>query len=265
MRLVSLAAEKIRLAAADEDRAQDLFAAVESENNEADGDGGLLHVLIERPAVVEEELEVLTPAEWQWFATWRQALGGGLDQTVLNYLTDCATRRFARYQVRALVLRDPETNDAAPRGMELLEAVRQEQSSEEVRAEHPPVRAEDLPEAVRQSVGLMWLWEQAHGARVTRMLGAQSARAEAAQAAGARVEEPIDKSAALIEEALELMADALQCATDASDFLIRELEEAGGAPTEAVRAYREGVANKRSITSEITDPWYQEVAYPVEG
>ena len=257
MRLVSLAAERIRLAAADQDQAQKLLAAVVSERNEADGGGRVLHALIEY-ATVEEELEVLTPAEWQWFATWRQALGGGLDQIVLNYLTDSATTRFARYEVRALVLRDPETNEAAPSGMELLQEVRQTLFLEEI-------RAEDLPEEVRQSVGLMWLWEQAQGARVMRIIEAQSERAAAALAAEARVEEPIDESAAVIEEALELIADALQCATGASEFLIRELENVGGAPTEAVGAYREAAANQRSISSEITDPWYQEVADPVEG
>lgn len=258
MRLVSLAAERIRLAAADEDRAQDLFAAVESESNGADGGGGLLHALIEYAGAAEEELEVLTPAEWQWFAVWRQALGGGLDQIVLDYLTDSATTRFARYEVRALVLCDPETNDAAPRGMELLDEVRRPQLPKEV-------RAEDLPAEVRQSVGLMWLWEQAQGARVMRMIEAQSARVAEARAAEARVEEPIERNAALIEEALELMADALQCATDASEFLIRELDKVGGEPTRAVRAYREAVENQRSISSEITARWYERGVEPLGG
>ncbi len=254
MRLVSLAAEQIRLAAADEDRAQELAAAVESESNGEDGGGGVLRALIEYPTVVPEELDVLTPAEWQWFAIWRQALGGGLDRTVLDYLTDSATTRFARYEVRALVLRDPETNEAAPRGIELLEEA---ELAEEI--------GQELPEEVRQSVGLMWLREQAQGARVARMLEAQSVREADARAAEARVEEPIDRTAALIEEALELMADALQCATDASEFLIRELDKLDGERARAIETYREAVENQRSISSEITAPWYERGAEPLGG
>lgn len=62
MRLVSLAAPRIRLAVADEDYAQELSAAVESERIESDGGGQTLRGLVESP-VVQEELETLTPAE----------------------------------------------------------------------------------------------------------------------------------------------------------------------------------------------------------
>jgi hypothetical protein len=164
MRLVSLAAPRIRLAAADEDYAQELSAAVESERNESDGGGQTLRGLIES-TVVKEELEALTPAEWQWFASWRQALGGRLERIALDHLMDHATTRFARYEVRALVLRDPETNAAA----RILE---------------PPLgvgdsELEDLDDSeraqvVRDSVGLTWLREQAQGARVEKLLEAQA-------------------------------------------------------------------------------------------
>jgi hypothetical protein len=238
MKLVSLAAEKIQLAAADEDEEQKLFAAVELERNESDGGGQLLRALIEYTTVGEEELEALTPAEWQWFASWRQALGGGLDLLVLNHLIGRATTRFPRYEVRALVLRDPATNAQALRSLE-------------------------RPEVVSESVGLTWLRDQAQGARVTRMISEQELRIEQARAVEAQAEEPIDRQDALFEETAELTMDALQCDTDASEFLIQELRDGEFGP--AIQALID-FSDAPTVTSiGDVDRWYEDGAEPVGG
>ncbi|BBX47640.1 hypothetical protein GCM10009641_18380 [Mycobacterium cookii] len=238
MRLVSLAAEKIQRAAGDEDEEQKLFAAVESERRESDGGGRLLSDLVEYTTVVEEELEVLTPIEWQWFASWRQALGGGLDRLVLNYLIDCATTRFARYQVRALVLRDPATNEQA-------------------------LSSQERPEGVAESVGLTWLREQAQGARVTKMIGEQNVRIEQARAVEAQAEQRTDRENAIAEETAELASDALQCDTDASEFLIQELRagEFGSVIDDLI-----DYLNAPTVTSTgDADRWYEAGVEPAGG
>lgn len=255
MRLVSLAAERIRLAAADEDYAQELSAAVESERIESDGGGQTLRGLIES-TVVKEELEALTPAEWQWFASWRQALGGLLERVVLDHLMDRATTRFARYEVRALVLCDPETNAAA-------------------RILDPPMDVDDSElqdlddsqraQVVRNSVGLTWLVDQAQGARVETLLEAQAIRIAEADAAQARVEQPVDRQAALNEDALELAADALQYRTDAAWFLLRQFSSLTPERPLLVGDLVYASENRRSISSEASARWYERGDEPPGG
>ncbi|MFC6987098.1 polyketide synthase dehydratase domain-containing protein, partial [Streptomyces cirratus] len=65
-------------------------------------------------APVEEDLDWLVPSEWQWFAHWRQSLRDPLDETVLRHLSLAAVTRFARFDLRGLVLRDDRTNELAP-------------------------------------------------------------------------------------------------------------------------------------------------------
>ncbi len=236
MNLLSVAAPLIRLAAADEYHAYKLFDAFESEKRGPKRDERVLTRLVEEPAVQKDDLAALTPPEWQWYASWRQALGGRLDPVVLDYLTDSASTRFARYEVRALVLRDPQTN-ADARGDELT----------------------------ANAIGLNWLRDQAQGARVAKVIRAQELRRARALAANARVEEPIDEDSALVEEALELTQDALQCATDASAFLLSQLMSLPRERGESVRAYREAAETRRVRSSEITARWYERGTEAVGG
>lgn len=235
MNLLSATAPLIRLAAADEYHAYELFDAFESERRGRDRDERVLSRLVYEPAVEEDDLAALTPAEWQWYARWRQALGGRLDPVVLDYLTDSASTRFARYEVRALVLRDPRTNEFA--------------------------RGHDTSD----DIGVNWLRDQAQGARVEKMIEAQGVRRARARAANARVEEPIDEDSARVEEALELTQDALQCATDASTFLLTRLRSLPGEPGESVNAYLEAAENRRVRSSEITTNWYERGTEVVGG
>jgi hypothetical protein len=156
MSLIQIAAPLIRLAAADDGYAQDLRDAIASDDRAY---GGLVSAEI-RPT----ELQWLKPTEWQWFANWRQSLGGELDPVVLSHLGISAGSRFARFEVRALTLRDPSTNELA---------------------------SEDtyVPDA-DNSVGLQWLVGQIHEPRV---------------------------------DPTELARDSLQCATEASWFVLRQL------------------------------------------
>jgi hypothetical protein len=236
MNLLSATAPLIRLAAADEYHAYELFDAFDSERRGRDRDERVLTSLVYEPAVQEDDLAALTPPEWQWYASWRQALGGRLDRVVLDYLTDSASTRFARYEVHALVLRDPQTNEF-------------------VRGDNPPVDA----------IGLNWLSDQAQGKRVEKMIEAQRVRRARAREANARVEEPIDEDSARIEEALELTQDALQCATDASTFLLTQLRSLPGEPGESVNAYLEAAENRRVRSSEITTNWYERGTEVVGG
>ncbi|OBI52737.1 hypothetical protein [Mycobacterium sp. E787] len=131
MRLIPLAAPLIRLAAVDDDYAQDLHDAVDADRDT------LMSGLVEAE-VGQADLAELTPPQWQWYATWRQERGGGLNRVLLDHLAASASTRFARFQVRELVLRDPETNAAAPLAM-------------------------DPAAEVVGVVGLEWLSEQARG------------------------------------------------------------------------------------------------------
>ncbi|BCZ23362.1 hypothetical protein MYSE111917_02910 [Mycobacterium senriense] len=223
MSLIALSAPLIRLAAVDDGYAQDLFEAVVSDEASKAG-------LVDGP-ISEDELALLTPSEWQWYATWRQSLDGGLDRLLLNHLTVSVTTRFARFEVRALVLRDRRTNELAPQ----YDTPPQDESND--------------------TVGLRWLADQAGGQRVLATFrpaesywsqagadesyeqGQKGPDDESSQGEGLAPEwlsevggfellpdEYFDAmSRAIEDERLELTIDALQCGTDASQFLIRQL------------------------------------------
>jgi hypothetical protein len=188
MSLIQVAAPLIRLAAADDGYAQDLDDAVAADKNAYEG---LINTSI-RPA----ELGCLNPTEWQWFASWRQAHGGSLDEVVLLHLADFAVTRFARFEVRALVLRDPHTNQLAT----LLEG-------------HPPPRG---------SVGLNWLVTQVQEPRV---------------------------------DPRELALDSLQCATEASWFVLRQFTSREDERGEVVQKLLGEYAKRDDVDSAITRLW----------
>ncbi|GHB85950.1 hypothetical protein GCM10010347_66190 [Streptomyces cirratus] len=106
MSLIRISAELIRRAVVDEGYAQDLRDAVAADQVALEG---LVYA-----EIVEEDLDWLVPSEWQWFAHWRQSLRGPLDETVLRHLSLAAVTRFARFDLRGLVLRDDRTNELAP-------------------------------------------------------------------------------------------------------------------------------------------------------
>ena len=189
MSLIQVAAPLIRLAAADDGYAQDLHDAV---TTDAGAYSGLVAAAIE-PA----ELGCLKPTEWQWFASWRQALGGRLDAVVLLHLAMSAGTRFARFEVRALVLRNPDTNRIAS------EFIKPPESDKEV--------------------GLNWLIAQVHDPRV-------------------------DPS--------ELMHDSLQCATEASWFVLRQLTSLDDHRGDLVRKELDSLRRADEIDSAITKRWY---------
>ena len=189
MSLIQVAAPLIRLAAADDGYAQNLHDAV---TTDAGAYRGLVTAAIE-PA----EFGCLKPSEWQWFASWRQALGGRLDEVILLHLDRCAGTRFARFEVRALVLRNPDTNRIA------FEFIK--------------------PPDVDQEVGLNWLITQVHEPRV-------------------------DPS--------ELTHDSLQCATEASWFVLRQLTSLKDHRGNVVRNLLDEYARDHEIDLAITRLWY---------
>jgi hypothetical protein len=105
-----LADVRRRQPSTDDGHAQELFDVVNPERD-AEARIGLI-----RSGVQPDELAALTSAEWQWFANFRQGLGGELDPVVLDHLTDSASTRFARFEISQLVLRDPLTNADALEG-----------------------------------------------------------------------------------------------------------------------------------------------------
>ena len=116
----------------------------------------------------------------------------------------------------------------------------------------------ERPEGVGGAVGLTWLRAQAQGARVASMRTAQYLRILQALEAGARAEEPIDESDALVEEVRELTQDALQCGGNASIFLLTELQSLdNGDLVTAVATYVEAFANQRGVISDNTARWYE--------
>jgi hypothetical protein len=215
--LIVLSAPLIRLAAAYDGYAQDLFEAVDTDGRSKEG-------LVQGP-ISEDELSQLTPTEWQWYANWRQSLGGKLDRRLLDYLTAAVSTRFARFEVRALVLRDGRTNRAA-------------------------LGYNNYPDGddTDGTLGLHWLSEQAYGVRVfnsfrpaetywrSEYAGDQEQSDpalgnEEPQYQGPQRESDDDElsdypraaARAYAAEWDELVTDALQCATDASWYLLREL------------------------------------------
>jgi hypothetical protein len=103
--LIQISAELIRRAVVDDGYAQDLRDAVAA-------DQGALEGLAYAP-IVEDDLGRLAPSEWQWFAHWRQSMSGPLDETILRYLSLAAVTRYARFDLRGLVMRDRRTNELA--------------------------------------------------------------------------------------------------------------------------------------------------------
>jgi hypothetical protein len=189
MSLIPLAAHLIRLAATDTEYAQDLRDAVSADDQVVSG--------LVTTDIQEHDLDELTSSQWQWYASWRQELNGGLNRVVLEHLTASATTRFARFQVRELVMRDLEVNALAPEF--------------EVAPDEPG------------SVGVNWLREQARRAR--------------------------------LEDALELVDDALQCATQASWFLLRQLMLLSES-RDAVRRELEAFAGPpRNIRERFAERW----------
>jgi hypothetical protein len=105
--LISVAAQIIRTAAADDDFAQEFYEAITADQDAR-------QYLISEP-VRPNEIDWLSPSEWLWFAQWRQDLGGPLDPVVLDHLDQAlpiASRVF-RFDLRGLVMRDDSSNDAA--------------------------------------------------------------------------------------------------------------------------------------------------------
>jgi hypothetical protein len=227
MSLIPSTAPLIRLAAVDDGYAQNLYDAVYNAVK-YDEDTTAINGLVEAP-IREYELTSLASTEWQWYASWRQALGGLLDPVVLRHLTASASTRFARFQVRELVLCDPRTNELAPRRLE----------------------SPDEPDAI----GLRWLSAQARSLRVDD--------AFEEQAPDARDDEPPEEQTpdARDDEALELMNDALQCATEASWYLLRQLLSVPDDLAELVANQLQAFAEDRGIDE---PPWFG-LGEPVGG
>lgn len=249
MRRIAVTAPLIRLAAVDDDYAQDLYDAVVA-------DGQSMEELMSG-AVDERDFGQLTPTEWQWYANWRQSLGGQLDQTLLDYLTATVTTRFARFQVRALVLRDPETNRSA-------------------------VAWNGDPANFPSDTGLMWLRRQADLERIYNALDRARYPHRAAYEAfeqrersddvhswrlqGDEVLEERERHArsneaflekvrrAENEEALELMTDALQCGTHASRFLLTALTSVDDEAHALVQERLDDFADERGLERR----WYEQ-------
>jgi hypothetical protein len=98
----------IRQAAIDENYAQDLQQIASADQASFDG-------LVHAP-IVQADLRWLSPSEWLWFGRWRQSMGGQLDAVLLDYLGITLRSRFARFELRGLVMRDPRTIESASRG-----------------------------------------------------------------------------------------------------------------------------------------------------
>ncbi len=75
MSLIQVAAPLIRLAAVDEGYGEVFHDAVTAD------EGAFLGLV--QAQIQPVELGWLKPTEWLWFARWRQALGGRLDEVVL--------------------------------------------------------------------------------------------------------------------------------------------------------------------------------------
>jgi hypothetical protein len=187
MSLIRLAVPLIQLAAGDDGYAQDLRDAVAADEAAF---AGLVHAEVEA-----EDLGWLNITQWQWFARWRQALGGSLDGLLVSHLAAAARTRFAQFEVRALVLGDPDTNQLASETTNI--------------------------DFGTHALGLRWLAAEAQRATI-----------------------PID-----------LMVDALQCATESSWYLLRVLtsldDERGAFVDAQLREY----AAQRELSAEVTQRW----------
>jgi hypothetical protein len=228
MSLIPLAAPLIRLATTDAEYAQDLRDAVFDDQ----AFSGLVGAEVQ-----DDDLAELTSTQWHWYASWRQELGGGLNKVVLDHLTVSASTRFARFEVRELVLRDPETN---------ADALRADDAS-----------ASDRPDAI-DAIGLNWLSEQARGKRVEEEL--KRRRDEGEELTPGEAFELVRDDA--LNEVFELMRDARQCATEASWFLLKRLtslnDPRGSLVTEELRNF----ARDRQIDPTMTRRWGLEPLTP---
>lgn len=242
-------AQLIRLAAVDDNYAQDLYDSVVD-------DGQSMEALV-LSAVDATDFAQLTPTEWQYYANWRQSLGGRLDRTLLEYLTDSVTTRFARFQVRALVLRDPDTNASA-------------------------AAWNGDPSELPNDTGCEWLRRQADLERINKVLTSLRERRDDSRATfeqrmqsddalwwrlpgEAREEERSrrDRSdsawaeradRAYTEEAFELMTDALQCATHAAWFLLTQLTSREEQPWSLVKRRLAVYAEEHGLD----ERWYEQ-------
>lgn len=242
-------AQLIRLAAVDDNYAQDLYDSVVD-------DGESMEALV-FSAVDASDFGQLTPTEWQYYANWRQSLGGRLDQTLLDYLTDSVTTRFARFQVRALVLRDPDTNASA--------------AAWNGNPSKPP-----------NDIGCEWLRRQADLQRINEMLTKLRERRDESNATfeqrvqsddalpwrlqGEALEQERSRrdrsdnawaeqaNRAYTEEAFELMTDALQCGTHAAWFLLTQLTSREDEPWSLVKRRLAVYAGERGLD----ERWYEQ-------
>jgi hypothetical protein len=250
MSLIGISAALIRAASVDDKYAQDLFEAVESDGESRAG--------LVNGRIGEDELAQLTPSEWQWYANWRQHLDGRLDRRLLDYLTDSVTTRLARFEVRALVLRDRRTNELA------------------LEYDRPPDGEE-----TDDTIGLHWLSEQAQGRRVAfrpaeRYWQIQEFNENVEPPTHAAEDESLPEQerrdpfgaeffaglrSALNTEWLELTTDALQCATDASWFLLRQLTSREDSPVSPFADERRGLVMERLAVfigqRGLNPEWYQ--------
>lgn len=248
MSRVSQMAQLIRLAVADDYCAQDFYDAV------VDDDGAMAALVFR--AVEERDFPQLTATEWLWFANWRQSRGGTLDEELLLYLTASLTSRSARFQVRALVLRDPETNrnaierrhdqanSPAETGLRWLELQARLWRIDNV------VRF--AAEAREQSDVLFDRRVAIDGERSWRLQG-EEVEIERNRRARRDADFVQQQELARNQEALELMADALHCGTHASWYLLTRLTSFDGKPYDLVRQGLERYANEHGLEQ----GWFQ--------
>jgi|GEM_PF-7066786 len=242
-------AQLIRLAAVDDNYAQDLYDTVvdDEESTEA----------LVSSAIDESDFAQLTPTEWQWYANWRQSLGGRLDQTLLDYLTDSVTTRFARFQVRALVLRDPDTNASAAAWNGNPSKPPNDIGCEWLRRQAGLVRINEvltrLRERRQENNATFEQLVQSDDALPWRLQGdareQERSRRERSDAAW-----EVQADRAKTEEAFELMTDALQCGTHASWFLLMQLTSRGEAPWSLVKQRLTAYAKEHGLD----EGWYEQ-------
>ena len=242
-------AQLIRLAAVDDNYAQDLYDSVVD-------DGESMEALV-FSAVDASDFAQLTPTEWQYYANWRQSLGGRLDQTLLDYLTDSVTTRFARFQVRALVLRDPETNTSAAAWNGNLSRPPNDIGCEWLRRQAGLERIDEMITRLRErryeSNANFEQLVQSDDALSWRLQGEaleqERSRRERSDAAW-----EVQADRAHTEEAFELMTDALQCGTYAAWFLLTQLTSREEEPWSLVKGRLTVYAEERGLDGQ----WYEQ-------
>jgi hypothetical protein len=242
-------AQLIRLAAVDGNGAQDLYDSVVD-------DGPSMEALVLN-AVDADDIAQLTPTEWQWYANWRQSLGGRLDRTLLEYLTDSVTTRFARFQVRALVLRDRDTNASAAAWNGDLSKPPNDIGCEWLRRQADLVRISEVLSSVTER-------REENNATFERLVRSddalpwylQGVAAEQERSRRARSDAAweVQANRAFTEEALELMTDALQCGTHAAWFLLTQLTSREEEPWSLVKRRLAVYAEEHGLD----ERWYEQ-------